>query len=84
MIYQVVWLSTAKKVMKKIWIRTKDKEAVKSAAFKLERRLRKSGPKVGESRANHIRVALERPLGIHFFVSEKEKKVYVGHVWEYR
>jgi hypothetical protein len=57
---------------------------LKSAALKLERQLAESGADLGESRSNHIRITFEAPLGILFLVTETDRTVTVGRVWEFQ
>lgn len=81
--FKVIWLPSAKQELAKIWAITSDKEAIKRAAFELSRRLSLLGSDVGESRANQMRITFEEHLGILFLVTEKDKTVLVGRVWEF-
>jgi hypothetical protein len=64
--YTVIWLPDAERELAAVWVSSRRQAAVTRAVDELERRLARSAPTEGESRANGRRIAIEPPLAIIF------------------
>lgn len=81
MSWTVVWLPAAEQELAAVWMAAADRNAVTAASARLDRRLARRGPRVGESRSGGLRVAFAAPLGILFTVDRPARRVTVAQVW---
>lgn len=65
-----------------LWTSGADRNAIATAANKIDERLRLNPADQGESRESGRRLLIEPPLGVIFRVSEPERTVSVTTVWQ--
>lgn len=80
--YTVIWIPFAESGLASAWLAAPDRNAVTSAAHRLEQALARNPFAVGESRnASVNRTAIDLPLGIDYEIIEDDKTVRVIRVW---
>lgn len=82
--FTVSWLRSAEMELTSLWLETKDRAALATAANEIDRLLRLCPLDVGESREKNRRMLLVSPLGVIYTVSADDRVVRVLHVWKYR
>ncbi len=81
--YTVLWTPSAERDLAEIWLRSPDREAIRSAADTLDSLLQVDAHLRGESRYESLRVVLAAPLGIDIEVDQDNRTVWVLRVWRY-
>jgi len=66
-----------------IWIRSDDRNAVRSAADTLDRLLQIDAHLRGESRHESLRVVLAAPLGVDVEIDQVDRTAWVLRVWRF-
>ncbi len=79
--YTVLWRPSAEQDLAEIWMKAADRQAVASAADRIDRLLAQDPVSQGESRSGDIRVLLVEPLGVYFDVEADDRRVWVFAVW---
>lgn len=79
--FTVLWRPVAEQRLAAIWASASDRNAVTRAAHAIDTALGIDPERVGESRADDVRILLEEPLGALFTVSPDDCMVYVLSVW---
>ncbi len=79
--YTVAWSASAQQHLARVWLATKNRQAVTSAAAVIDARLRDDPEAQGESRTPGVRVLISRPLGVEYEVVPEDRAVYVLSVW---
>jgi plasmid stabilization system protein ParE len=80
--YTVVWVPSAAQDLAAIWIEAEDRNAVTSAADRIDRLLREDPHRQGEPHYGSVRILLVPPLGIDFEVLEEDRLARVLTVWK--
>ena len=78
--YRVVWKKDALKQLAEAWNAATDRQAVTTAADRVDSLLGRSPAELGESRSRSRRILFEPPLVLVFEILEGDKKVRVVHV----
>jgi hypothetical protein len=81
--FQVFWVSDAEDELAAIWIDADDRNAITTAAHRIDSVLRVNPENAGESRDEGQRILIERPLGVTFDVSAQDRTVFVLTVWRF-
>ncbi|MHC4176588.1 MAG: type II toxin-antitoxin system RelE/ParE family toxin [Planctomycetota bacterium] len=81
MSYTVVWKPAAEEELAQLWTDADDRNAVTAAADEIDRLLRSSPHKQGESRRGSVRVVFIDPIGVFFDVQDQDRLVSVLRVW---
>ena len=79
--YTVLWVPSAERDLAAIWIDSKDRTAVASAANTIDALLRDDAPSQGEPCFDTVRSVVVTPLGVDFEVFEEDRIVRVLAVW---
>jgi hypothetical protein len=75
MTFTVVWRPSAQQLLAQIWLSGPDRNAITAASAAIDFALKRDPLNVGESRGGVERLALFRPLWVHFSVSEPDRTV---------
>ena len=81
--FQVFWDSDAEDELATIWIDADDRNAITTAAHRIDSVLRVNPENAGESRDEQRRILIEPPLGVTFSVSSQDRTVFVLTVWRF-
>jgi len=81
--YEVVWNAVAEHRLTQLWLSSRLRLAIRSAADRIDAMLALNPHDCGESRAGQERVMLVWPLGIYFEIDELGRRVRVTAVWSY-
>jgi mRNA-degrading endonuclease RelE of RelBE toxin-antitoxin system len=81
--FTVLWTPTAERDLAELWLRSADREVIRSAADTLDSLLRVDPHLHGESRYESLRVVRAAPLGIDIEVDQDSRSVWVLRVWRY-
>jgi hypothetical protein len=66
-----------------IWLRSDDRNAVRSAADTLDRLLQIDAHLRGESRHESLRIVLAAPLGVDVDVDQGDRTAWILRVWRF-
>lgn len=77
MSFTVIWKPVAERQLAELWLNAEDRTTFTFAAEEVEARLRTAPVEFGESRDDFARVAVVRPLVVHFEVHEEDRMVSV-------
>jgi hypothetical protein len=81
--YIVIWSPEAEQDLTALWLTSRWRHLVASAADQIDELLSRDPKSVGESRDANIRIVFVSPLAAEFEVVELESAVYVRGIWEY-
>jgi hypothetical protein len=81
--FTVIWIPEAEAQLADTWLNSTNRDAVRKAAFEIERLLRTNPTNVGESRSEGQRILQVSPLGVRFMVLEDDRTVQVLRVWRF-
>lgn len=79
--YRVAWTASAQEHLASIWLASRERSPVTSAAARIDDDLREDPHTKGESRSGSVRILINRPLGVQYEVIEEDRTVYVLSVW---
>lgn len=79
--YTVVWEPSAEQDLATIWMRARDKQAVRAAADQIDTELERDPLQAGESREGNNRIFFFPPLAVSFDVDTARRRVLVLAVW---
>lgn len=77
MTFSVLWKARAEEQLAAVWMAARDRDAVASAANRIDSLLRSDPSSRGESRAGAIRILIVPPLAVTFEVNEADRTVLV-------
>jgi mRNA-degrading endonuclease RelE of RelBE toxin-antitoxin system len=83
MTYTVLWVPQAEQRLAALWLSAPDREAVTTAAHRIDQQLRSNPEDQGEARSVGQRVLIDPPLGVIFQVQPEDRVVYVLTVWRF-
>jgi hypothetical protein len=81
MSYRVFWSPHAEDQLEQLLLGSSEQPRLARAARTIDQHLAKEPLAFGESRFDTVRIAIERPLAIHYEVLEDVKTVIVYDVW---
>ena len=81
--FTVMWSRSASNQLTEAWLDadSNSRLAITRYVAQLERHLRANADRIGESRADEIRVLADGPIGLDFRVAESARMVTVVRVW---
>ena len=81
--YHVNWSKSVREELASAWIESEStrREAITTAAAKIDEILQSAPSEFGESRTANRRIAFVPPLGLAFSVDEIRQRAKVLHVW---
>jgi hypothetical protein len=79
--YTVTWLEVAQDRLMVFWMGSRFASQITAAADWFDINLSTRPYEVGESRSGALRIALQSPLAINFFIDEENRQVIVLDVW---
>lgn len=79
--YRVAWTASAQEHLTSIWLASRQRQSVTSAAARIDAELREDPETKGESRTAGVRILISRPLGVEFEAVPDDRTVYVLSVW---
>lgn len=80
--FQITWVPEPEQEAN-LWLNSANRQAITTAAYEIEQRLRTNPIDVGESRSGGWRILLMAPLGITFSVNLQGHCVSVLQVWQF-
>ena len=83
MTYKVIWNPDSERDVTELWLASRWRHAITTAADRIEVLLSENPHSIGESRAANRRIAIESPLAVEFEVDEANRTVYIHSVWQY-
>lgn len=81
--YSVRWVESAEEELAAMWLNSRLRHRITSAAGEIDRLLETSPHKKGESRDSGRRILIVSPLGVLFRVIPEKKEVQVLQVWQF-
>jgi hypothetical protein len=81
--YTVIWTPESEQELTRLWLASRWRQLITSAAHQADELLAHDPSNVGESRDADMRIAFVWPLAVEFEVVDRERTVYVRGVWEY-
>ena len=83
MSYTVSWDPPAERDLISMWLSSRMRHAIRSAADRIDALLQSNPRECGESREGDNRVILIWPLGVSFEIDEPQRRVRVTAVWSF-
>jgi hypothetical protein len=81
--FTVTWSPVASARLARLWLRSANRQAIRSAADSIDAQLKHDPDQVGESRSGSRRIIHQPPLGVVFSVNTGDRTVLVLDVWQY-
>jgi plasmid stabilization system protein ParE len=81
--YTVLWSPGAEGDLAEIWMKTRNRSKVTTAARDIDLRLQTDPEHEGESRSRDLRILLAAPLGVIFIVEPDDRRVRIVEVWQF-
>lgn len=81
--YTVTWSPVASARLARLWLRSANRQSIRSAADSIDASLKYDADQVGESRGGNRRIVHQPPLGVVVSVNTGDRTVLVLDVWQY-
>lgn len=75
--FTVTWTPTAEAILTRIWLASRDREAIREATARIETLLANEPLTAGESRSGNYRIVFEEPLAVTYSVWPADRRVKV-------
>jgi hypothetical protein len=82
--YTVIWLPGAEQELAALWLDASNRDAITTAAARIDQLLEREPETEGESRPDGRRILFAAPLGVIYRVYPDQRRVTVQHVWQFR
>lgn len=81
--YEVIWTPYSEEQLAELWLSSKKRDAIRSAAFNIDEQLKRDPRSIGGHVKGNFWSIGYGPLAVLFDIVEDDKRVHVWNVWHF-